>query len=108
MAVDEDTALLPGVVEINYQKSPKSYMGKFRWSWALHFGIPMCAFVFMVFTTVVPVLVVQRPGHSAVEGGSDVKSHVLIIVFGVDQLLCFHLVNKPDSHITPRERSTSA
>ncbi|WOL10477.1 hypothetical protein Cni_G19234 [Canna indica] len=53
MAAVEDTALLPGVVEINYQKPPESYLGKFRRSWALHFGILMCTFVFMVSTTVV-------------------------------------------------------
>ncbi|WOL18537.1 hypothetical protein Cni_G27334 [Canna indica] len=55
MAAEEDTAaaLLPGVLEINYQKPPESYLGKFRWSWALHFGLLMCTFVFMVSTTVV-------------------------------------------------------
>ncbi|WOL13971.1 hypothetical protein Cni_G22751 [Canna indica] len=53
MAADEDTALLPRVVEINYQKPPESYLGKFRRSWALHFGILMCTFVFIVSTTVV-------------------------------------------------------
>ncbi|WOL20578.1 hypothetical protein Cni_G29383 [Canna indica] len=30
MAADEDTALLSGVVEINYQKPLESYLGKFR------------------------------------------------------------------------------
>ncbi|KAG0452362.1 hypothetical protein HPP92_024805 [Vanilla planifolia] len=49
----EEAPLLPGEFEIHYQEPPESYLGKFKRSWALHFGFLMCTFGFMVSVSVV-------------------------------------------------------
>ncbi|OAY81618.1 hypothetical protein ACMD2_23113 [Ananas comosus] len=40
-------------IEIPYQEPPESYLGKFKRSWAMHFGFLMCTFGFMVSSAVV-------------------------------------------------------
>ncbi|KAG6489489.1 uncharacterized protein LOC122003729 [Zingiber officinale] len=45
--------LLPEDFEIHYQEPPESYLGKFKRSWAMHFGFLMCTFGFMVSASVV-------------------------------------------------------
>lgn len=49
----EEAPLLPGEFEIHYQEPPESYFGKFKRSWALHFGFLMCTFGFMVSASLV-------------------------------------------------------
>ncbi|WOL12183.1 hypothetical protein Cni_G20948 [Canna indica] len=49
----EPPPVLPIDFEIHYQEPPESYLGKFKRSWALHFGFLMCTFGFMVSATVV-------------------------------------------------------
>ncbi|KAG6497401.1 hypothetical protein ZIOFF_045300 [Zingiber officinale] len=44
--------LLPADFEIHYQEPPESYFGKFKRSWALHFGFLMFTFGFMVSASV--------------------------------------------------------
>ncbi|CAL9064087.1 unnamed protein product [Musa banksii] len=41
-------ALLPGELEIHYQKPPESYQRKFNRSWAVHVGFLICTFGFMI------------------------------------------------------------
>ncbi|RWW44861.1 hypothetical protein BHE74_00049343 [Ensete ventricosum] len=49
----EPPPVLPSDFEIHYQEPPESYLGKFKRSWALHFGFLMCTFGFMVSASVV-------------------------------------------------------
>ncbi|KAK8928167.1 hypothetical protein KSP39_PZI017455 [Platanthera zijinensis] len=49
----EEMPLLPGDFEIHYQEPPESYLGKFRRSWALHFGFLICTLGFMVAVSIV-------------------------------------------------------
>nr|CAD1838730.1 unnamed protein product [Ananas comosus var. bracteatus] len=46
-------AVMAGEIEIPYQEPPESYLGKFKRSWAMHFGFLMCTFGFMVSSAVV-------------------------------------------------------
>ncbi|XP_076902539.1 uncharacterized protein LOC143557319 [Bidens hawaiensis] len=39
--------------EIHYQEPPKSYFGKFKRNWAMHFGFLILIYVFMVSSSVV-------------------------------------------------------
>lgn len=39
--------------DIHYQEPPKSYFGKFKRNWALHFGFLILVYVFMVSSSVV-------------------------------------------------------
>ncbi|URD73039.1 40S ribosomal protein S10 [Musa troglodytarum] len=52
-AAGRASALLPGELEIHYQKPPESYLRKFNRSWAVHVGFLICTFGFMVSSTVV-------------------------------------------------------
>ncbi|CAL9177396.1 unnamed protein product, partial [Musa hybrid cultivar] len=45
--------VLPRDFEIHYQEPPDSYLGKFKRSWAMHFGFLMCTFGVMVSASVV-------------------------------------------------------
>ncbi|RWW02286.1 hypothetical protein GW17_00034638, partial [Ensete ventricosum] len=49
----EPPPVLPSDFEIHYQEPPESYLGKFKRSWALHFGFLLCTFGFMVSASVV-------------------------------------------------------
>ncbi|PKA60537.1 hypothetical protein AXF42_Ash017943 [Apostasia shenzhenica] len=49
----DEAPLLAGEFEIHYQEPPESYLGKFKLSWALHFGFLICTFGFMVSASVV-------------------------------------------------------
>nr|CAD1838671.1 unnamed protein product [Ananas comosus var. bracteatus] len=49
----EPPPVLAGEIEIPYQEPPESYLGKFKRSWAMHFGFLMCTFGFMVSSAVV-------------------------------------------------------
>ncbi|KAG6535870.1 uncharacterized protein LOC122020841 [Zingiber officinale] len=42
-----------GDLEVHYQEAPESYLGKFRRSWALHFGFLVCTYGFVVSASVV-------------------------------------------------------
>ncbi|XP_072971118.1 uncharacterized protein [Typha angustifolia] len=48
-----EAAVLAGEVEVPYQEPPESYLGKFKRSWAMHFGFLICTFGFMVSSSVV-------------------------------------------------------
>ncbi|KAK9080271.1 hypothetical protein SSX86_001947 [Deinandra increscens subsp. villosa] len=39
--------------EVHYQEPPKSYFGKFKRNWALHFGFLILIYVFMVSSSIV-------------------------------------------------------
>ncbi|OAY78498.1 hypothetical protein ACMD2_15780 [Ananas comosus] len=49
----EPPPVMAGEIEIPYQEPPESYLGKFKRSWAMHFGFLMCTFGFMVSSAVV-------------------------------------------------------
>lgn len=49
----EEAVSLPAEFEIQYQEPPESYLGKFKRSWAMHFGFLIATFGFMVSASVV-------------------------------------------------------
>ncbi|KAJ4804668.1 transmembrane protein [Rhynchospora pubera] len=49
----EGAVMSAAEVEVPYQEPPDSYLGKFKRSWAMHFGFLLCTFGFMVASSVV-------------------------------------------------------